>query len=156
MDVVAMGRGSYQMAMVPHVEGRRVVTRPTISRRRVRALVVVEAVVVLVAVAALVVNHVETADLGSACQNEYRYVQAGLDAYMASNNLVSLPVSRGTYDMTTPVALYVRDARADTPSYVPSSQTTWSYAWDQMGRITAIMARPGGPAIPPACLIPPS
>src|ERR1700730_5816125 len=74
------------------------------------------------------------------CLQEYKTVQAALDAYMAANNLDTLSAAQipasatGTSDMTTPIILY-RDGTTNVidaahPTYVRNSPTQWSYVWD--------------------------
>ena len=95
------------------------------------------------------------------CLQEYKTVQAALDAYMAANNLDSLTAAQipasatGTSDMTNPIVLY-RDGTtnpidASHPTYVRNTPTQWSYAWDAAGRITFIRSGPAG-SVPSNCV----
>ncbi|HVS49549.1 MAG TPA: hypothetical protein VHJ99_11675 [Candidatus Dormibacteraeota bacterium] len=95
------------------------------------------------------------ADSGEAkaCNQEYHVVQDGLYTYMANYNLTIVPPSSGTNDMTRPVPLYNKTATAANPTYVRNSQTRWSYIWNIEGTITGIAAAPGGPSLPPGCLV---
>jgi hypothetical protein len=99
------------------------------------------------------VTYVVTADETKACVDGYKAVQASLVAYMAHNNLHTVPVSVGTSDMTAPVLLYRSGATTTNPSFAPNSQTQWMYAWDSTGRITHIIAKPGGAYVLPGCTI---
>jgi hypothetical protein len=130
----------------------------TTSRTRRKLLfactVFVLATVVAVAAIALPIYVADDAsNKATACEHEYTTVQAGLGAYMAINNVSTLPASSGTSDMTRPVPLYQKIATGTHPSYVPNSQTTWLYAWTSDGRITSIIARPDGPSIPVGCVV---
>jgi hypothetical protein len=85
------------------------------------------------------------------CEHEYRVVQDGLLAYMASNNVTTVAPSSGTSDMTSPLLLYIRGATTTNPSYVPYPQTEWMWGWDFKGKIHSMSLKPGGPDIPPRC-----
>jgi hypothetical protein len=87
------------------------------------------------------------------CQQEYRAVQAGLEAYMATYSLDTVAAASNTADMTTPVLLYNGTPSATRPTYVINSPTRWAYTWDTTGRITAIWPAGGGPAIPTGCVV---
>jgi len=84
--------------------------------------------------------------------NEYRQVQAALDAYMAYNNLASIPASSGTIDIAAPVPLHHGVGTIVDPNYVRDPLTRWAYAWNETGIITAI--RPGpARAVPAGCVV---
>lgn len=93
----------------------------------------------------------DAAHKANACQHEYQNVQDGLYAYMANNSLTTVAASAGTSDMTYPILLYIKDASAAKPSYVPNSQTEWMYGWDSTGRINSISMKRGGPSILVGC-----
>jgi hypothetical protein len=114
---------------------------------------VLATVVAVAAIAVPIYVADDAANKTKACEHEYTTVQASLNAYMAINNLSTLPASASTSDMTTPVPLYEKIATATNPSYVPNSQTTWLYAWTGEGKITSITARPDGPTIPNGCVV---
>ena len=113
-------------------------------------------VVTLAAVATLTLIQLATHSASQACKQEYKTVQYGLDAYMTVNNLATVPMSSGTSEMTRPVLLYNENSTAIDPTYVRNSPTKWSYAWDTMGRITAIRQAQGGPPVPRGCIVSPS
>ena len=83
-----------------------------------------------------------------ACLQEYKTVQAGLDAYMAYHDLTTVPAA-STNDMANPVLLY---NAGGAPTFVRNSPTVYTYTWDVNGRITAINASSGGPAKPAGCV----
>lgn len=118
----------------------------------IELLVVVTILGVLAAIVTLSLVGLTTNAQAKACEQEYKTVQAGLDAFMANNNADTVTASTGTSDMTTPVLLYNKAPTADKPTYVRNSPTQWSYAWDGTGRITAILAGPGG-AVPGGCVV---
>ena len=135
---------------LPGRDGSRSLTRRRPGRR---TFLIFGATVVVVIVATLGITSLTTANQERACQSEYQNVQAALDAYMADNNVLTVPASRGTYDMTAPILLHASNPTAANPNYVRNSQTQWSYAWDTTGRITTILAKPGGPGVPSDCAI---
>jgi prepilin-type N-terminal cleavage/methylation domain-containing protein len=120
----------------------------------IELLVVVTILGVLAAIVTLSLVGLTTNAQAKACEQEYKTVQAGLDAYMANNNLdaVSATGSNGTSDMKTPVLLYNSAPSASSPTYVRNSPTQWSYEWDGTGRIINIHSGPGG-AVPAGCIV---
>jgi len=116
----------------------------------IELLVVVTILGVLAAIVTLSLVGLTTNAQAKACEQEYKTVQSGLDAYMAYNNVDTVPASAGTNDMTAPVLLY---NAAGTPTFIRNSPTQWAYAWNGNGRITAIVAAGGGPAVPPGCAV---
>ena len=120
---------------------------------KLRTVLIFDAILVLVILVVVAMTSLRTAHQERACEREYQIVQAALDAYMADNNLMNVPASRGTYDMTAPVLLYRDSPTATNPNYVRDSQTQWSYAWNSTGRITSIIAKPRGPGVPSDCVV---
>jgi prepilin-type N-terminal cleavage/methylation domain-containing protein len=116
----------------------------------IELLVVVTILGVLAAIVTLSLVGLTTNAQAKACMQEYKTVQAGLDAYMANNNVDSVSASGGTSDMTKPIKLYNSAPSAANPTYVRNSPTNWTYAWDATGRITGVSAGPGG-AVPAGC-----
>jgi hypothetical protein len=117
---------------------------------------------VVVAILVLIYSQVNAGDPASSCQQEYQTVQAALDAYMANNNLATVPASFSTHDMTSPVPLYTANgpawassssSRGTSPSFMLTPQTQWSYGWDSMGRVTSISKVANGPPVPVGCLV---
>lgn len=121
----------------------------------IELLVVVTILGVLAAIVTLSLVGLTTNAQAKACMQEYKTVQAGLDAYMANKNLDTVSASGGSSDMTSPVKLYNKSPSATDPTYVRNSPTNWSYVWDSTGRITDILAGPGGPR-PPGCAAAPT
>jgi len=132
----------------------------------IELLVVVTILGVLAAIVTLSLVGLTTNAQAKACSQEYKTVQAGLDAYMANNNLDLVPAAdapaypNGTASMTTPanlgtgpIALYNPNPSATSPTYVRNTPTHWAYVWNTTGRITDIQAAPGGPAVPAGCTV---
>jgi prepilin-type N-terminal cleavage/methylation domain-containing protein len=117
----------------------------------IELLVVVTILGVLAAIVTLSLVGLTTNAEAKACEQEYKTVQAGLDAYMAYNDL-TLVTSASTQDMSTPVKLY---NPSGTPTFVRNSPTVYKYTWDVNGRITAIGqgSQTGAPAVPTACVV---
>ena len=121
----------------------------------IELLVVVTILGVLAAIVTLSLVGLTTNAQAKACEQEYKTVQAGLDAYMANNNVdtVSATGAGGTSDMTTPILLYNSNPSATSPTYLRNSPTQWAYVWDSTGRITNVAPAAGGPAVPPGCVV---
>lgn len=125
----------------------------------IELLVVVTILGVLAAIVTLSLVGLTTNAQAKACEQEYKTVQAGLDAYMANNNLDGIAASAGTSDMTSPVLLYnngvLNPIDGAHPTYVRNSPTQWAYVWNSSGRITAIAQAPapGSPAVPSGCVV---
>src|SRR6266852_61288 len=118
-------------------------------------LVVVTILGVLAAIVTLSLVGLTTNAQAKACQQEYKTVQAGLDAFMANNNVdsVAATAAAGTADMTTPVLLYNSAPSATSPTYVRNSPTVWAYVWDATGRSTDIKKAGTGPDKPVDCKV---
>lgn len=116
----------------------------------IELLVVVTILGVLAAIVTLSLVGLTTNAQAKACESEYKTVQAGLDAYMANNDIdtVAATGSGGTSDMQSPVVLYDPNA---SPTYVRNAQTQWAYVWNTTGKITGVAPASGGPAPPAAC-----
>jgi prepilin-type N-terminal cleavage/methylation domain-containing protein len=121
----------------------------------IELLVVVTILGVLAAIVTLSLVGLTTNAQAKACEQEYKTVQAGLDAYMANNNIDTVPATgiNGTSDMTAPVLLYNSAPSATSPTYLRNSPTQWAYVWDGTGRITGIVAAAGGPSVPQGCVV---
>jgi prepilin-type N-terminal cleavage/methylation domain-containing protein len=129
----------------------------------IELLVVVTILGVLAAIVTLSLVGLTTNAQAKACQQEYKTVQAGLDAYMANNNLDVVPAAdgtgtsvTGTSDMTKPVLLYNSAPTAASPTYVRNTPTQWAYEWNTTGRITKIDQAGSGPSVPTGCQASPS
>ena len=121
----------------------------------IELLVVVTILGVLAAIVTVSLVGLTTNAQAKACEQEYKTVQAGLDAYIANNNVdtVSPTGVNGTSDMTSPVLLYNSAPSATAPTYLRNSPTQWAYVWDATGRITSVRPAPGGPAVPSGCVV---
>jgi prepilin-type N-terminal cleavage/methylation domain-containing protein len=121
----------------------------------IELLVVVTILGVLAAIVTLSLVGLTTNAQAKACEQEYKTVQAGLDAYMANNNVDTVAATgiNGTADMTTPVLLYNSAPSATSPTYLRNSPTQWAYVWDGTGRITAIKPVANGPSVPSGCVV---
>lgn len=121
----------------------------------IELLVVVTILGVLAAIVTLSLVGLTTNAQAKACEQEYKTVQAGLDAYMANNNLdiVAATAAAGTNDMTAPLPLYNPAPTATNPTYVRNTPTQWNYVWNTTGRITGIVQAGGGPAVPAGCTV---
>jgi YD repeat-containing protein len=105
---------------------------------------------VLAAIVTLSLVGLTTNAEAKACEQEYKTVQAGLDAYMAYNDVTTVPAATLTNNMASPVLLY---NAGGAPTFVRNSPTVYTYSWDVNGRITAIGQSAGGPAKPAACTV---
>jgi prepilin-type N-terminal cleavage/methylation domain-containing protein len=122
----------------------------------IELLVVVTILGVLAAIVTLSLVGITQNAQKQACEQEYKTVQSGLDAYMAFNDVSQL--NTGQYGASTNVMggtgaqlpLYNPNA---TPTFVRNSPTVYAYTWDQFGRITAIAQASGGPAVPTGCVV---
>jgi len=118
----------------------------------IELLVVVTILGVLAAIVTLSLVGITTNAEKQACLQEYKTVQAGLDAYMAYNDVTTVAAA-STNDMSAPVALYNSGGASNgKPTFVRNSPTVYTYTWDVNGRITAIGPSSGGPAVPAGCI----
>src|SRR6266699_1479426 len=92
----------------------------------IELLVVVTILGVLAAIVTLSLVGLTTNAQAKACEQEYKTVQAGLDAYMANNNVDTVAPTgvNGSADMTNPVLLYNANGL---PTYLRNSPTQWAY-----------------------------
>jgi prepilin-type N-terminal cleavage/methylation domain-containing protein len=121
----------------------------------IELLVVVTILGVLAAIVTLSLVGLTTNAQAKACEQEYKTVQAGLDAYMANNNVdsVAATAAAGSADMTKPILLYNSAPSATNPTYLRNTPTQWAYVWDATGRILEIRPTGGGPAVPAGCTV---
>jgi prepilin-type N-terminal cleavage/methylation domain-containing protein len=122
----------------------------------IELLVVVTILGVLAAIVTLSLVGLTTSAQAKACEQEYKTVQSGLDAYMAFFDL-STVASQGTAtsDMTVkPDGAHPLYNSLGTPTFLRNSPTNYAYTWDQFGRITSpVQQAPGGPAVPAGCTV---
>jgi prepilin-type N-terminal cleavage/methylation domain-containing protein len=116
----------------------------------IELLVVVTILGVLAGIVTLSLVGLTTNASMQSCNQEYKTVQAALDAAMANNNLSTItPQPTATNDMTitlatTPapasivVKLYNLNPSSLTPNYTRNGTTAFKYTWDGFGRINGI------------------
>ena len=109
----------------------------------IELLVVVTILGVLAAIVTLSLVGLTTNASVQSCNAEYKTVQDALDAYMANNNISTIPAQAAfTNDMTGgaggSVKLYDPNPSPANPNYTRNGTTKFKYQWDQFGRITAI------------------
>jgi general secretion pathway protein G len=124
----------------------------------IELLVVVTILGVLAAIVTLSLVGLTTNAQAKACSQEYKTVQAAIDAYMANNNIVKLPDANipatGVFvsDMTKPLKLYNDGTvTVDSPTYIRNTPTQYGYSWDAGGKITLIGPGKSGAAPPDSC-----
>lgn len=119
----------------------------------IELLVVVTILGVLAAIVTLSLVGLTTNAEAKACSQEYKTVQAALDAYMANNNKDTVAAGAGVSNMTAPIPLYNPAPSATSPTYIRNTPTQYAYTWNSNGQIIAIVAASGGPAVPPGCAV---
>jgi general secretion pathway protein G len=116
----------------------------------IELLVVVTILGVLAAIVTLSLVGLTSSAQAKACQQEYKTVQAGLDAYMAYYNLDTVAAATSpTTDMAAPVKLY---NSGGTPTFVRNTPTNFAYTWDVNGRVTLISPGPTSGPVPNGCV----
>jgi general secretion pathway protein G len=121
----------------------------------IELLVVVTILGVLAAIVTLSLVGLTTNAQAKACEQEYKTVQSGIDAYMAYFNLDTITAqTAATNDMTVkPNGTDPLYNSAGTPTFLRNSPTQWGYTWDASGRILTIAQVGTGPARPTACTV---
>ena len=114
----------------------------------IELLVVVTILGVLAAIVTLSLVGLTTNASVQSCNAEYKTVQDALDAYMANNNLSTIPAQAGlTNDMTGAaggsVPLYNPNPSSTAANYTRNGTTKFKYTWDQFGRILQISDQSG-------------
>lgn len=116
----------------------------------IELLVVVTILGVLAAIVTLSLVGLTTNASVQSCNQEYKTVQAAIDAYMAANNLDTVAATSGTTSgppvalgapsniMTSPLPLYNTNPGPANPNYTRNGTTKFWYAWDNHGRIVGI------------------
>ena len=114
----------------------------------IELLVVVTILGVLAAIVTLSLVGLTTNALTQSCNTEYKTVQSALDAYMANNQISSVPAQNSyTNDMTGgnttaplngTVKLFVTNPSAGNPNYTRNGTTQFFYTWDSSGKITGL------------------
>ena len=114
----------------------------------IELLVVVTILGVLAGIVTLSLVGLTTNANVQSCNSEYKTVQAALDAYMANNNLATVPTATDTNSMTSPLPLYTATPSVNAPNYTRNGTTQFFYTWDQFGKITNIYSDGSGKAAP--------
>jgi prepilin-type N-terminal cleavage/methylation domain-containing protein len=116
----------------------------------IELLVVVTILGVLAAIVTLSLVGLTSNAQAKACEQEYKTVQAGLDAYMAYFDVSTVTAAGPTSNMATPVVLY---NAVGTPTFVRNSPTNFAYTWDAFGRVTAIGPGATSGPVPAGCVV---
>lgn len=103
-------------------------------------------------IATLIVAKIQANNEALACQQEYKTVQAGLDAYMAYLDVTTVPPG-STNNWTVSPDLSHSLYSPSEPLAFLNTPTVYTYTWDSFGRITTISQRSGGPSVPPGCVV---
>ena len=130
----------------------------------IELLVVVTILGILAGIVTLSLVGLTTNASIQSCNQEYKTVQAALDAYMANNNLNKLPNGDQTVktnDMTGGVSgsktgtvpLYTTTPSSTSPNYTRNGSTVFSYTWDQYGKINGIFDSTGASMDSKGCKI---
>jgi prepilin-type N-terminal cleavage/methylation domain-containing protein len=117
----------------------------------IELLVVVTILGILAAIVTLSLVGLTTNASVQSCNQEYKTVQAALDAYMADKNVDTVAAATDTQNMTAPIALYNTDPSSSDPNYTRNGKTQFFYTWDTHGRISAIFKDGSGGAAPTGC-----
>ncbi|HEY8814688.1 MAG TPA: prepilin-type N-terminal cleavage/methylation domain-containing protein [Candidatus Dormibacteraeota bacterium] len=117
----------------------------------IELLVVVTILGILAGIVTLSLVGLTTNASVQSCNQEYKTVQAALDAYMADKNVDTVAAAADTNDMTTPIALYNTAPSPTNPNYTRNGKTQFSYSWDTHGRIFSIFKDNSGGAAPGGC-----
>jgi len=111
----------------------------------IELLVVVTILGILAGIVTLSLVGLTTHASVQSCNQEYKTVQAAIDAYMANQNLTSLTSAQtvytndmtgGTNGATGTLALYNPNPTQGSPNYTRNGTTQFFYEWDVSGRIT--------------------
>ena len=121
----------------------------------IELLVVVTILGILAAIVTLSLVGLTTNAQAKACEQEYKTVQAGLDAYMAYFNLDSIAEQKtASNDMTVkPDGTDPLYNAAGVPTFLRNSPTQWAYTWNTSGRLLTIAQVTGGPGVPTNCVV---
>ncbi len=123
----------------------------------IELLVVVTILGILAAIVTLSLVGLTTNASVQSCNQEYKTVQAALDAYMAAKNVDTINVGTDTNDMTTvlgtgaPTALFNVSPAPGNPNFTRNGTTRFYYTWDTHGKITNIYSSSTGGAAPTGC-----
>jgi prepilin-type N-terminal cleavage/methylation domain-containing protein len=104
----------------------------------IELLVVVTILGILAGIVTLSLVGLTTNANVQSCNTEYKTVQAALDAYMANNNLDTIPPAADTNNMNSAVPMYNASPSGSSPNYTRNQFTQFYYTWDEHGKITNI------------------
>ena|ERR1700687_367638 len=127
----------------------------------IELLVVVTILGVLAAIVTLSLVGLTTNANTQSCNTEYKTVQSAIDAYMANQQVASVPLqSAWTNDMSNKATgqsssnsqngtlpLWVGAPSATNPNYTRNGTTQFYYTWDASGKITGIGSNTSGAAV---------
>jgi prepilin-type N-terminal cleavage/methylation domain-containing protein len=123
----------------------------------IELLVVVTILGILAAIVTLSLVGLTTNASVQSCNQEYKTVQAALDAYMADKNVDTIAAAADTNDMTGAisgsVALYNPNPAPSNPNYTRNGKTQFFYTWDTHGRISNIFKDGNGAAAATGCAV---
>ena len=117
----------------------------------IELLVVVTILGILAGIVTLSLVGLTTNASVQSCNQEYKTVQAALDAYMADKNVDTVAAAADTNNMNTPIALYNTAPSPTNPNYTRNGTTQFYYTWDTHGRITNIYKDGSLGAAPAGC-----
>lgn len=108
----------------------------------IELLVVVTILGILAAIVTLSLVGLTTNASAQSCNQEYKTVQAALDAYMANKGLDSITaVTAPTNDMNNAsVTLWTAAPTSAAPNYTRNEFTQFFYTWDAYGKINGIFS----------------
>src|SRR3984893_3947190 len=122
----------------------------------IELLVVVTILGILAAIVTLSLVGLTTNAQVQSCNQEYKTVQAALDAYMAAKNVDTLAAgATDTNDMTVgngSATLYNTNPSPTNPNFTRNGTTKFYYTWDTHGKITNIYSSNALAAAPNGCV----
>ena len=129
----------------------------------IELLVVVTILGILAGIVTLSLVGLTTNASIQSCNQEYKTVQAALDAAMADNNLStitaqttatnSMSVVIGTNAAGNNITLYNPNPTSANPNYTRNGTTVYQYTWDSAGKINGISDSKGVNMQPLGCKV---
>jgi len=128
----------------------------------IELLVVVTILGILAGIVTLSLVGLTTNASIQSCNQEYKTVQAALDAAMANNNLSTITAqTTAGNDMSVPlgtnsagnITLYNPNPTSANPNYTRNGTTVYSYTWDTFGKINGIFDSKGVNMQPLGCKV---
>jgi len=121
----------------------------------IELLVVVTILGILAAIVTLSLVGLTTNASVQSCNQEYKTVQAALDAFMANNNTDTINGAADTNNMQTTLfnglSLYNTSPSSSNPNYTRNGSTQFYYTWDIHGKVTNIYSDGSLKAAPSGC-----